>query len=167
LTVLVFCGEDAMLRSIVCFGLVLACGSATVGQSTDKADRKQEELKWAKGLALDFLIAGVKGEDEQASILLAEELRRALEKTGEPGPTFVRNRFGNNRIRSWQFLAEDISPDQDEASFQGVFTGEQGEAAFSLRVVKVKESGKWRVQLLILGDWKKKESPPEQAKPGP
>jgi hypothetical protein len=164
---LVFCVEVAMLRSIVCFGLVLAYGSATVGQSTDKADRKQEELKWSKGVVLDFLVAAVKGEDEQAALLLSEDLRKALEKTGEPGPTFVHTRFSNNRIRSWQFLAEEIAPDQDEASFQGMFSGEQGEAAFSLRVVKVKESGKWRVQLLVLADWKKKENPPNQAKPGP
>jgi len=43
------------------------------------------------------------------------------------------------------FQPEKIAPDEDEASFKGTFKAEQKGFPFSLRVVKDKESGKWRV----------------------
>jgi hypothetical protein len=52
-----------------------------------------------------------------------------------------------------------MAPDKDEALFRGTFKGKKGEAAFSLRVVKEKDSGKWRVSFFAAGDYEAPKKP--------
>jgi hypothetical protein len=47
---------------------------------------------------------------------------------------------------------------KDEVLFQGTCKGKKGEAAFSLRVVKEKDSGKWRVSFFAVGDYEEPNS---------
>ena len=58
-----------------------------------------------------------------------------------------------DRGQKWE-LHEEIAPDKDEAVFRGSFKGKKGEATFSLRVVKEKDGGKWRVSFFAAGPYK-------------
>jgi hypothetical protein len=42
----------------------------------------------------------------------------------------------------------------DEAAFRGAFRRKNGEATFAVRVVKEKDSGKWRVGFFAAGEFK-------------
>lgn len=150
-----------MARVLACSLLLLACVAAA---AQDKSDKKEAELKWAKGVVNDFMTAGIRGEYEQAAILLADELKKTLAPTSQPDTTFITNRFARtlNGTKSWSIAAEEMSPDQDEACFRGTCTGERGEVEFSARVVKEKESGKWRVLQFTVGEWKKKVEEPKK-----
>jgi hypothetical protein len=117
-----------------------ACGGEAEG-------KKAAELSWAKGVAEDFLDAAFAGKGEQAQTLIDSSLKSAFAKESE-------HRLGewlNNSIAIQGFhdpviRTETIAPDQDEAAFKGTFQQrEQKRLNFSLRVVKDKESGKWRV----------------------
>jgi len=132
---------------------------SVAASAQEKTDKKVAELKWAKTLVTDFLSAGTKREYDQATVLLSEELKKALEKSSEPGRTFVSNRFSVylKGAKDWSITSEDIAPDQDEAVFRGVSSLGQEEAPFTVRVVKEKDSGKWRVNLFKVGEWKKKD----------
>jgi hypothetical protein len=126
----------------------------TVGAATAPAERpapapekKDEELKWAKGIAEDFLDAMRASNCERAKLLMNKELTAAVNAdinwfnqsgntgVGGDGPTTI--------------LEEFMAPDKEEAVFRGRQEGVSGtsklQAKFTVRVAKDKESGKWRV----------------------
>jgi hypothetical protein len=147
-----------MTRVLACW-LLLACAAAP---AQEKPEKKDAELKWAKTVVTDFMTAGLRGEHDQLSVMLSADLKKALEKTSEPDRTFVYNRFAVylKGTKAWS-SSEEIAPDQDEATFRGTCTGEEGQAEFTVRVVKEKDSGKWRVHLFSVSPWKKKDAPPK------
>lgn len=109
-------------------------------------EKKAAELKWAKGVAHDFLEAAFKGNTEMAESLLDSTLKKTLAKEGEKRVSeWLNNRIGIQGFHSPVLASEEIAPDQDEAGFKGTFASKSGPYQFSLRVVKDKESGKWRV----------------------
>lgn len=118
--------------------------------------KKDAELRWAKGVAEDFLNAAFWGELEQAESLLDATFKKAFATQGEKRlREWLNNSIGTQGFRSPVVSSEEISPDQDEASFKGTFKGISSPYQFSLRVVKDKESGKWRVNYLQFNEVKK------------
>jgi hypothetical protein len=48
-----------------------------------------------------------------------------------------------------------VAPDKDEVMLEGMLTGlfrDEVEAPFTVRVVKVKESGRWRIDYFLFGE---------------
>ena len=114
--------------------------------AADVGKKKTAELKWAKGVAKDFLKAAFKGQLEQAESLIDSSLKKSFAKEGEKRlREWLNNSIAIRGFRAPVFQSEKIAPDQDEASFQGRFEDKEKSFGFSLRVVKDKESGKWRV----------------------
>lgn len=112
----------------------------------DVKEKKAEELSWAKGLATDFLDAAFNFDLEAAENLMDSSLKTAFAKDGEHRlREWLNNSIAIHEFRSPVIASETIAPDQDEASFKGKFTGKSRRLQFSLRVVKDKGSGKWRV----------------------
>jgi hypothetical protein len=126
--------EAAVIASL----FVLVLGAPAPGD--EKADKKQAELKWAKGVATDFLKAVTASENEQAEQLMTADLKKSV------GDANWLLRVYNAQLRKGHTITEEqIAPDQDEASFKGLLQGEKHEADYSLRVVREKDSGRWRV----------------------
>jgi hypothetical protein len=136
----------------------------STGVQVTVGTKKAAELKWAKEVVTDFMSAGTQREYDQATVLLSAELRKALEKSSEPGSTFVQNRFSVylKQAKDWTITSEAIAPDEDEAVFRGKSSLDDMEAEYTVRVVKEKDSGKWRVNLFTVGKWKKKAASPKK-----
>jgi hypothetical protein len=114
--------------------------------AADVNRKKAAELRWAKGVARDFLEAAFTGQLEQAESLIDTSLKKSFAKEGEKRlREWLNNSIGIRGFRAPVFRSEKIAPDRDEASFRGTFRDKEKSFAFSLRVVKDKESGKWRV----------------------
>jgi hypothetical protein len=127
-------------------GLLLLGWFSPLVCAADVSEKKAAELKWAEGVATDFFDAAFNSKLEQAESLIDSSLKKVFAKEGE------------NRLREWLnnsiaiqgyhdpvFESKEIAPDRDEASFKGTFKGREKRFQFSLRVIKDKESGKWRV----------------------
>jgi hypothetical protein len=103
-------------------------------------------LKWAKAVADDFLEAAHKGNLDQAESPIDSSLKKSF---ANQGPTALREWLNNSLairgLRAAVFEAGRIAPDQDAASFKGMFRGQEQVLRFSLRVVKDSQEGKWRV----------------------
>jgi hypothetical protein len=150
-------GNRVLLLLVVVSALVMDdCGADASAQ--DRPDKKTAKLRWANAVATDFMTAGVRGEYEQATLLLSDELKKAIQNSGEPGPTFIGNRFNIalQGAKSWSITTANIAPDYDEAVFRGIASRDDEEAEFTVRVGKEKETGTWRVNLFLAGAWKKK-----------
>lgn len=118
----------------------------STGDVSDQDAKKTAELKWAKGVASDFLAAAFDGQLEQAEALIDSSLKKSFAKEGESRMReWLNNNIAIRGFRAPKITAEEIAPDQDEASFQGTFQGKEKDYQYSLRVVKDKESSKWRV----------------------
>ncbi len=146
-----------MSRVLASVLLLLLSVAALAQQPPDKKDA---ELKWAREIASDFLSAGLRQDHVQASVLVASDLKKAVEKDRTTLDSFLSSHFSTLRMqgaKTWTFASEIIAPDKDEAVFRGQCTGDTGEADITVRVVKEKESGKWRVHLFAIGRWKKKK----------
>lgn len=117
------------------------------------ADRKKQELAWAKGVAEDFLRAGLAGHPDMAGQLLTDSLRKEY----KDNQSVWRPIEGLQVWRSFKLTEEVISPDADEASFRGTLADEKGVAGqdVSLRVAKDTPGGKWRVAFFTFKDIKK------------
>src|SRR5206468_724793 len=103
-----------------------------------------------KEVAVDFLNAGLQNNYASAEALVTAEFKRVLKE----GSTSVTDRLSEvmgNGAEAWSVTSEGMAPDKDEALFRGTFKGKQGEAPFSLRVVKEKEGGKWRIGFFAAG----------------
>jgi hypothetical protein len=136
-----------MIRSyVLASGLLLLGWFSPPDCVADVGEKKAAELKWAKGVATDFFDSAFNGKLEQAECLIDSSLQKAFAKEGE---TRLREWLNNSiAIRGFHnpvFESEEIAPDQDEASFKGVFKAKEKGFRYSLRVVKDKVSGKWRV----------------------
>jgi len=114
--------------------------------AADVSKKKAAELKWAKGVATDFIDAAFNSNLEQAESLIDSSLKKALAKEGKNRlREWLNNSIAIQGFRDPVFESEEIAPDQDEASFKGNFKAKEKRFQFSLRVIKDKESGKWRV----------------------
>jgi hypothetical protein len=116
-------------------------------RAAEGGEKKAAELKWAKGVATDFLDAAFHSNIEQAESLIDSSLKKTLAKEGETRlREWLNNSIGIQGFHDPVFGSEEIAPDMDEASFKGTFQGKGKKVyAFSLRVIKDKEGGKWRV----------------------
>jgi hypothetical protein len=126
----------------------------------DEDVKKKAEFKWARGVADEFLKAVNKRDGANVEALLVPEYAKLLKDRtfGNPEPAdAVYDRIGS--IDKWTITGEDISPDQDEAVFKGVVESKRGTRAFTLRVAKVKDAGRWRVCLLSVEEEKPHPNP--------
>jgi hypothetical protein len=129
------------------FFMLLASAAAAQAQGS----KKQEDLKWAKGVATDFLAAMRAGEVEEAATLMTAEYRKSFRVPDRPLPNWVYGVRDAGLAKGHTIKDEQIAPDQDEATFKGLLQGEKREAAFSLRVVREKAGGRWRVAFFRYG----------------
>jgi len=127
-------------------GLLLLAWFSQFACAADVSEKKASELKWAKGVATDFLDAAFNSKLEQAESLIDSSLKKAFAREGESRlREWLNNSIAIQGFRDPVFESEEIAPDQDEASFKGNFKAKEKRFQFSLRVIKDKESGKWRV----------------------
>lgn len=120
---------------------------ATVALADDSGTQKAAELKWARGIAEDFLDATLSREPDQAEVLLGSDLKKIIspEQHSNEIRNWLADEVYNQGYRSKSLQIEEIAPDKDESQFKGILKGEKVEADFVLRLVKEKDSGKWRV----------------------
>jgi hypothetical protein len=144
------------MRWVVGCSLLLAACATALGD--DKPNKKKEELKWAKGIVIDFLNAGARQNDDQAAVLLSTDFLKLISQQKTSPESYVHSRFFDVKAAKASITSEEMAPDQDEAVFRGTFAADDGEAGFTIRVVKEKESGKWRVNFFIVSDRKKKDN---------
>lgn len=121
------------------------------------AARKVAELKWAKGVATDFLEATFDWRIEQAEALIDAGLKKSFQKGGENSlREWLNNTICIRMYHDAVIESESLAPDQDEASFKGKLKAGEGTQArsisFSLRVAKDAETGKWRVSFIHIKD---------------
>jgi hypothetical protein len=134
--------------SLLC--VLLCCALVHAGD-----DKKEPELKWAKGILADFLQSVKSQEFDQAELLMTKEFKQALDKyqavisSGMKGWFMTKGAPGD----TWEITSEEMSPDRDEIVLRGLFKKEKEEAEFSARVVKECDGGKWRVSYLHCGGW--------------
>ncbi len=108
--------------------------------------KKEAELKWAKGVATDFFEAAFKGKLEQAECLIDSSMKNAFAKEGDKRlREWLNNSIYIHMFNTPVFLSEEIAPDNDEASFKGTFKDKEHTFQFVLRVVKDRDTSKWRV----------------------
>ena len=115
--------------------------------------KKQAELKWAKEVVADCFAACKNNDFHTAEALVATEYKKTLEKGFRSAHEYFAE--AGRELESWAITSEEIAPDQDEAFFRGVLKREKGQAAFSIRVIKEKESQKWRISFFTRGEYKK------------
>ena len=125
--------------------------------AAEKDDKKAAELEWAKGVAKDFFEAAFNGHLEQAESLIDSSLKQAFAKEGDKRlREWLNNSIAIQGFRAPVFVTEAIAPDQDDAAFKGTFQSKFGDKEksfqFSLRVLKEKESGKWRVSYFLFSE---------------
>jgi hypothetical protein len=139
-----------------------------------ESGQKAAELAWARDMADDFLAAALAGRMEAAKAVLTPEYQRTFDNTVDIRPlvknpktrrlflqgqplTIVTDEDGrmimqndkpvtklNIVFRKFHIEMAKIAPDADEAVFKGKLSGE-AEGSFTVRVIKEKKSGKWRV----------------------
>jgi hypothetical protein len=128
------------------------------------------DLKWARSVADDFLkFLGPDNDQKAAYAILSPDYRARLsakertegifaftEERKEGSYRFTDSRLGNYEVVSWNFdiKGEELAPNGFEATFTGEFGFQYlGSIApvrcpFTLRVMRGKGSGLWRVNLL-------------------
>lgn len=145
-----------MIRHAVLACVFCCCLAAQGGDA-----KKEAELKWAKGVLSDFLQSARSRDYDQMEILMTKELRQAMEKyesfvgKGTKGWSLTKDIPGE----SWAIKSEEISPDIDEIVLKGHFKREKEESEFSTRLVKEKDSGKWRITYIYSSEWKSMKTP--------
>jgi len=114
--------------------------------------KKAADLKWAKGIAADFFAAAVSGQEQQAAALVDASLIAAFGKNNEAHfRDWLNNTFATYGYGEAVFESEEIAPDRDEVVLKGHFKDTKPALAFSIRVVKNKDSGMWRVSYCRVG----------------
>jgi uncharacterized protein (TIGR03067 family) len=126
-------------------------------RAPSKPDPKEAELKWAKEVASDFLTAGLHHNYPSAETLVTADFKKALKEGNDSVTEQLKQVVIVREAESWVITCAEIAPDQDEALFRGAFKGKKGEVAFSVRVAKEKEGGKWRVCFFTAGEYKEPE----------
>jgi hypothetical protein len=141
------------MTSVRFLGIVggLLCGLASPAARGE--DVKKAELAWAKEVATDFLDAALGGNYASAEALATADFKKTLQESGPTTITFLLSSAAGG-AESWSIGTEEIAPDKDEAVFRGTFRSKKGAAALSVRVVKEKDGGKWRVSFFAAGPYK-------------
>jgi hypothetical protein len=152
--------------------IILRFGAPRSREQAAKPDarKKEADRKWATRTAEDFLTAVINENKPSARGLLTKEAGTiALDNLRIPTPPGRAGRVyfveqGQLRstgsggydssmpvhlLRNFKLASEEASPDGDEISFRGTFEGHL-KGTFALRIVKEKESGKWRVSYFVL-----------------
>lgn len=141
--------------------LLLICAPAA--RAGDEPDPKPAKLRWAERVAADFLNAGTQPQAvgafrASAAALLSADYRKLIEAENDTPATFVGTRFGTllGHPESWKITARELSPDADEAVFEGVGLDKDSRktGSFVLRVSKEESGGKWRVGYFGIGESK-------------
>ena len=146
------------MRALLAFCIGLAACAGPLHADDDA--KKKAELKWARGVADDFLGAAKRGDKAGVEALLAGEYAKLLTERDvfkSPPAEVMAEKTGG--FEKATISAEDISPDQDEAVFKGVLESKSGTRAFTLRVVKGKDAGRWRVGFVAVEDEKPHPKP--------
>jgi hypothetical protein len=150
-------GEEINMRVLlsICVALVAVC----IVPARADDDAKKAELKWARGVADDFLSAMKKGDSKSAAALLTAEYSKALagNKEKKSVAESLERVFGVSGFffEGAAVTEEFIAPDKDEVQFKGSLVWASGKdldtvTALTLRVVK--EAGRWRVGFVLVGD---------------
>jgi hypothetical protein len=118
----------------------------------EKAEAEEPELEWAKEIADLFLSDVSAAKFDHASRLVVKARQN-------PGPgslvssdlrdevEALNDKFkAGDEITSWKISSKLLSPSKDEAVFKGTLERPKRTTSFSLRVVKEKSDGKWRVE---------------------
>lgn len=143
-----------MGRAVACSAwLLVLVGAPALADQKDA--KKLAELKWAKGVATDFLAAMTAGAVEHAERLLSAELKKQVHGF----PNWLLDARFDGLGKGYTVTDEQIAPDRDEASFQGLLQGEKREPPYSLRVVRDKDSGLWRVVYFHYGELRDLSAP--------
>jgi hypothetical protein len=145
----------------LCWALLALAGVGGCSGGTSKPDagrkentsdpKKAAELKWARDVAETFLHDVVGGKwAEAATSTTAAYMRRDRSGTGSHSIMTTADGISDGykpgtALGPATISAEEIAPEADEASFKGKFNEPGRTGTFTLRVVKEKESGKWRV----------------------
>ncbi len=130
---------------------VLGAVALFAGAASGQENRKALEMEWAKGVAEDFLEAAIKGDDRSAESLVDTTMKARFAREGESAlSNWLNNSVAIQHFSQPEISTESMSPDDDEAAFRGTMQRQADPKEpfeFSLRVVKEKESGKWRVSM--------------------
>jgi hypothetical protein len=138
-----------VLGAVGCTGTNASAPSGSQAAASDP--KKDAELKWAREMAEDFLNDIVAGKWNNAAALTSksyhnERWGRGFNAIkGEMDGTLDGHKPGQE-LTAWTIASQQIAPDQDEASFRGQLTGPQYAGEFTLRIIKQKDDGKWRVE---------------------
>ena len=149
-----------MSRTLPCLVMLICVVPAFAGEDPEP---KPAELRWAERVAADFLDAGVRPQavgatHASAAALLSADYRRLIEAENDTPGTFVSVRFGTllGAPKSWAITSRELSPDADEAVFEGTGFDDASRktGVFVLRVGKETKGGKWRVNYFGIGESK-------------
>jgi hypothetical protein len=133
---------------------VLLVGVASIarGQATrqpdEAAQREAKELKWAEGIALDFLEAAASGEISQAEALVGPALKEVHNYAGEPQRLreWLKNNIGIRQFGKPSIKSGERSPGGNEAVFRGEFTNADRVTPLTVRVAQ--DRGVWLVSFI-------------------
>jgi len=142
-----------MMKLSALLWTVALIASAFAGAPDDK---KKSEQEWAKGVAIDFVKAIMAREPMQAKQLLVPELAKVTTAQDLPSPLHELSLPGDR----WELAKELMAPDKNELALEVTFTCNTGDKVYekplSLRIVKHKDSGQWRIDYFLFGKLKRK-----------
>jgi hypothetical protein len=132
----------------------------TLSLKADDAAKKDEELKWARGVADDFFVSLKKQDQANVEALLTPDYAKLLQERStfksKPGDVLWEKIQSMNTTT---ITSSQMSPESNEAVFKGQFESPESTQAFTLRVVKDKPTSLWRVGLMMVDDYKQKPKP--------
>jgi hypothetical protein len=142
-----------------CGGIVGVLLAASLATGDGPGDKKKSEAEWAKAVAVDFLKSVQAKETKQSLQLLTPKLAARLEQVADvkrsiqpPTP------LHEGSVDSWEFASEKVAPDKDEVAFGGKvvgkYSGSSYESSFTIRVVKDKDAGRWRIDYFLFEECK-------------
>jgi hypothetical protein len=123
---------------------LVGCGQSTPPTGPDSTPAP--ELKWARTVAETFLsdVLSAGGDRYREGMNnCTEAFRRRYNSEG----VFLETpelSGSKDHPASWAITSEELSPNGDEAIFNGTITSRR-QGTFSIRVVQEKEAGRWRV----------------------
>jgi hypothetical protein len=141
--------------AVLLLSATASSGCSRTDQSTpapitnpDKGGDANVDLKWAKDVVDAFFTAVRDTHYSQASALFAAGVGDS-------------NGIRQMGVRSWAITSQEIAPDKNEASFRGTYVGSDTdgpgktkEYEFLIRVVKLQESGLWRISFFSDSTWR-------------
>jgi hypothetical protein len=159
------CSCFLAITATIAVSAAVGCDGSRKG-GTGSTDDGAGELKWARAVAEDFLNTMPQGNREAAANLISKEFEARL-RDGNPttslpvllGSVWLGDLFKTyggesecyQQIASHVICGESLAPDRKEAAFDGVMKMKDGkEFKFRVRVTQSKESGKWRVDSIVI-----------------